>query len=251
MPEGGSTAPTASLPPTGQAPTSTNNVASGENQIEEPKEFVNPEKKTRNRLTNAEKEAEKIKLELEHKSNPSPEGYIPNYMEGKTKKNGGIEYKNKQGQDVLGKGGWNWYQGQMGPEAEKNWLHQFGRTNQSYADVQQAIKEGRLKGPTINEKGRGGSFPREPHVPNYIKGSASIGGMASTGLGSLGALMAAHNIKNDLENAKEAEKNNDIPLRNAHYRNIFSNIPILGDLMVDSPEQYEFMREQEKKKKAK
>ena len=111
-----------------------------------------------------------------------PEGRIPNYMEFKTKKGGAKEFKNKQGSDVIGKGGYNWYQGQMGPEAETNWLHQFGRTNQSYADVVQAVKEGRLKGPTVNEVGRGGSFAREPHIPNYIRGNSSLPMMAGTGL---------------------------------------------------------------------
>jgi hypothetical protein len=179
-----------------------------------------------------------------------PEGRIPNYMTGKKKASGAIEYKNKQGSDVIGKGGWNWYQGQMGPEAEENWLHQFGRTNQPYNEVVQAVKEGRLKGPEVSE-GKGGKFTREPHVPNYIKGSATPEAMGSLAMGSLGALMAAHNIKNDIANAREAEAKGDIGMRNAHYRNIFSNIPILGDLLVDSPEQYAAMREEERRKKAK
>ena len=123
-----------------------------------------------------------------------PEGRIPNYMTGKKDKNGKIiEYNNKQGKDVIGKGGWNWYQGQMGPEAEINWLHQFGRTNQTYRDVTQAIKEGRLVGAQVNEKGQGGKFPREPHVPNYIKGSTNLqmlGGLAGAGIGGLAAYEA-------------------------------------------------------------
>ena len=124
-----------------------------------------------------------------------PEGRIFNYMTGKKDKNGKIiEYNNKQGKDVIGKGGWNWYQGQMGPEAEINWLHQFGRTNQTYRDVTQAIKEGRLVGAQVNEKGQGGKFPREPHVPNYIKGNVDIGMMAGIlatgGIGALTAYMA-------------------------------------------------------------
>jgi hypothetical protein len=137
----------------------------------------------------AEKLSESVKPTVEVKEGvPAPEGKIPNYMQYKTKKSGLKEYRNKQGSDVIGKGGWNWYQGQMGPEAELNWLHAFGRTNQSYGDVVQAIKEGRLKGPVVNEAGKGGSFAREPHVPNYIKGNASIGAMASTG--AMAALMA-------------------------------------------------------------
>ena len=124
-----------------------------------------------------------------------PEGRIPNYMTGKKDKNGKIiEYNNKQGKDVIGKGGWNWYQGQMGPEAETNWLNQFGRTNQTYKDVTQAVKEGRLTGAVVNEKGQGGKFPREPHVPNYIKGNVDMGMMAGIlatgGIGALTAYMA-------------------------------------------------------------
>lgn len=123
-----------------------------------------------------------------------PEGRIPNYMEFKKKKSGSLEYKNKQGSDVIGKGGWNWYQGQMGPEAEKNWLQTFGRTNQTTRDVQQAMKEGRLKGPEVVE-GRGGSFKRETTVPEYIRGSAPVETIARTGLAALGILPVAKKIK--------------------------------------------------------
>jgi len=108
----------------------------------------------------------------------NPEDRIPNYMTGKTKKGGAIEYKNKQGSDVIGKGGWNWYQSQMGPKAEEEWLRQFGRTNQEYKNVTQAVKEGRLQGAPVVE-GKGGKFPRETTVPSYIKGNASLKGMAS------------------------------------------------------------------------
>lgn len=136
-----------------------------------------------NSLTPVEKVAESIIPTTSTKEGiPVPEGRIPNYMEYKAKKGGAKEYRNKQGSDVIGKGGYNWYQGQMGPEAETNWLHQFGRTNQSYADVVQAVKEGRLKGPVVNEVGRGGTFPREPHIPNFIRGNSSLPMMAGTGL---------------------------------------------------------------------
>jgi len=80
--------------------------------------------------------------------------------------------------DVIGQGGWHWYQGQMGPQAEENWLRQFGRTNQSYADVKQAMKEGRLPGPVVPEGKKGGAFPREATVPGYIKGAAAPGALA-------------------------------------------------------------------------
>lgn len=83
--------------------------------------------------------------------------------------------------DVIGQGGWHWYQGQMGPQAEENWLRQFGRTNQSYADVKQAMKEGRLPGPVVPEGKKGGAFPREATVPGYIKGAISPGAVGLTG----------------------------------------------------------------------
>jgi hypothetical protein len=114
-----------------------------------------------------------------------PEGRIASYPNPK---------RNKQGKDVIGQGGWHWYQGQMGPEAEKQWLTQFGRTNQTYADVKQAIKEGRLQGAEVKE-GKGGSFPREATVPNYIRGSAPVEAMARTGLGALGIMPVAKKIQ--------------------------------------------------------
>lgn len=113
------------------------------------------------------------------------EGRIPSYPNPK---------RNKQGKDVIGQGGWHWYQGQMGPEAEQQWLRQFGRTNQTYADVKQAIKEGRLQGAEVKD-GKGGSFPREATVPEYIRGSAPIETMARTGLAALGILPVAKKIK--------------------------------------------------------
>lgn len=91
--------------------------------------------------------------------------------------------------DVIGQGGWHWYQGQMGPEAEGNWLRQFGRTNQTYADVRQAVKEGRLPGPEVTEGKKGGAFPRQTTVPGYIKGAVAPGT-----LGPLAALAGALGI---------------------------------------------------------
>ena len=100
---------------------------------------------------------------------------------------------NKLPGDVIGQGGWHWYQGQMGPEAEKAWLQQFGRTPQSYADVKQAVKEGRLPVPAPVEGKKGGAFPRQEFVPEYIRGSASLaqmGALAANALGAAGLLQA-------------------------------------------------------------
>ena len=104
--------------------------------------------------------------------------------------------------DVVGQGGWHWYQGQMGPEAEDNWLRTFGRTNVPVKEVQQAMKEGRLAGPVVPEGKQGGSFPREATVPNYIKGRASLGGILSTAAGA--GLMATAGSKEGQEAMKRA-----------------------------------------------
>jgi hypothetical protein len=139
-------------------------------------------------------EAEKVEAKkqapaIEGKAGPAvepPEGYIPSYMKGKAKKGGGFEYKNKQGTDVIGQGGWHWYQGQMGPEAKAEWEKTYGKTNQSYDTVKADVASGKLKGPEVVE-GKGGKFPRQANVPNYIKGNVSPGmaGMLAT-LGLLG-----------------------------------------------------------------
>jgi hypothetical protein len=161
-----------------------------------------------------------------------PEDRIPNYMEGKKKKNGTIEYKNKQGSDVIGKGGWNWYQSQMGPQAEKEWLTQFGRTNQSYADVKQAMKEGRLKGPDVVE-GKGGTFGREPHVPNYIKGSASIKGLASLAT-SLGLLGMAGSEKGQAAMEKASQAIKDLGISPDIFTNKGEELGNLGRAYVNA-----------------
>jgi hypothetical protein len=93
--------------------------------------------------------------------------------------------RNKRAGEQIGQGGWHWYQGQMGPEAEANWIKTYGETNQSAKTVQQDIASGKLAGPNVVE-GRGGSYPREATVPHFIKGNASVKGM-----GSLAAFTAA------------------------------------------------------------
>ena len=94
--------------------------------------------------------------------------------------------RNRRAGEEIGQGGWHWYQGQMGPEAEANWIKTYGETNQSAKTVQQDIASGKLPGPTVVE-GRGGSFSREATVPHFIKGNASVKGMAS--LGTLAAAL--------------------------------------------------------------
>ena len=100
---------------------------------------------------------------------------------------------NKMPGDVIGQGGWHWYEGQMGPEAEQAWLREFGRTNQPYSRVVEAVKEGRLPVPAPVEGKKGGTFPRQEYVPEYIKGNASLaqlGSLAANALGAAGLLQA-------------------------------------------------------------
>jgi hypothetical protein len=121
-----------------------------------------------------------------------PEGRIASYPNPK---------KNKRGSDVIGQGGWHFYQGQMGPEAEAEWKKVYGETNQPYETVLKDIQSGKLKGAIVNAEGRGGSFPREAHVPNYIKGSASLKGM-----GSLAAAAAALGLAGSEQGQQAMEK---------------------------------------------
>jgi hypothetical protein len=162
-----------------------------------------------------------------------PEGRIPNYMESKTKKNGTLEYKNKQGSDVIGKGGWNWYQSQMGPEAEKEWLSTFGKTNQSYENVQKAINEGKLKGPEVPEGKKGNTFKREPHVPEYIKGSASIKGLAGLAA-SVGLLGMAGSEKGQVAMQKASQAIKDIGISPDIFLNKGEELGNLGRAYVNA-----------------
>jgi hypothetical protein len=153
----------------------------------------------------------------------TPEGRIPAYANPK---------RNKQGKDVIGQGGWHWYQGQMGPEAEKNWLSTFGRTNQSYADVKQAMKEGRLKGPDVVE-GKGGAFPRETHVPNYVKGNASIKGLAGLAA-SIGLLGMAGSEKGQAAMEKASQAIKDLGISPDIFTNKGEELGNLGRAYVNA-----------------
>lgn len=146
--------------------------------------------------TRTRRTAEQIAAELEASLANAPEGRLPSAPNPK-KSNKLLP------SDVIGQGGWHWYQGQMGPEAENEWLRQFGRTNQSYADVKQAVKEGRLAGPVVPEGKKGGAFPREATVPNYIKGGAGIAPMAGMALMAPALLYAQ----------QEAQKGNTAPIK--------------------------------------
>jgi hypothetical protein len=111
--------------------------------------------------------------------------------------------RNKRAGEQIGQGGWHWYQGQMGSEAQANWEKTYGKTNQSYDTVKADIASGKLPGPTVVE-GRGGAFPREATVPHYIKGNASIKGMAS--LGTLAAALGLAGSEKGQEAMGKASK---------------------------------------------
>jgi len=111
--------------------------------------------------------------------------------------------RNRRAGEQIGQGGWHWYQGQMGPEAEANWIKTYGETNQSAKTVQQDIASGKLPGPNVVE-GRGGSFSREATVPHFIKGNASVKGMAS--LGTLAAALGLAGSEKGQEAMGKASK---------------------------------------------
>ena len=177
-----------------------------------------------------------------------PEGRIPNYMEYKMK-NGERVYVNKKGEDIIGKGAYNWLQGQWGPEKTQNIFEgTFGKKNVSYEEMQKAIAEGKLPVPPKDEKGRGGSFPREHHVPDYIKGNINpslLHGMLTGGLAGLAAL-------HEGQNAKEAYQRGDTSMAASHLREL-GNLTLPGmianGLFGINPEELQTLRSAEQARK--
>lgn len=98
---------------------------------------------------------------------------------------------NKWPGDVIGQGGWHWFEGQGGTPEE--WTRQYGRTNQPYQRVVSDVKGGILGVPPKPEGAKGGTVPRKEHVPEYIKGSigpAMAMNLAANALGGLGLAQA-------------------------------------------------------------
>jgi hypothetical protein len=104
--------------------------------------------------------AEQIAADLQASLASAPEGELPT-ANRKTNK--------LLPTDVVGQGGWHWFKGQGGDRAE--WERVYGRTNQPYSRVVSDVKGGLLSVPPPVEGKKGGTIPREPTVPNYIKGA--------------------------------------------------------------------------------
>ena len=115
--------------------------------------------------------AEQIAADLQASLASAPEGELPT-ANRKTNK--------LLPTDVIGQGGWHWFKGQGGDRAE--WERVYGRTNQPYSRVVSDVKGGLLSVPPPVEGKKGGTIPREPTVPNYIKGGAGIAPMAGMAL---------------------------------------------------------------------
>ena len=103
--------------------------------------------------------AEQIAADLQASLASAPEGELPSANK-KTNK--------LMPTDVIGQGGWHWFKGQGGDRAE--WERLYGRTNQPYSRVLSDVKGGLLSVPPPAEGKKGGTIPREPTVPNYVKG---------------------------------------------------------------------------------
>lgn len=176
--------PVAVAPVEPVVPSVTEAVATGQNTNQAVKQEVagmidnNVSKRTR-------RTAAQIEKDLAESFAKAPQGMRP-AAPAKT---------NKLPGDIIGQGGWHWYEGQMGPQAQEAWLREFGRTNQPYQRVVEAVKEGRLPVPAPVDGKKGGSFPRQEYVPEYIRGSSSLAGIANLGLNALGLAGLAQAFK--------------------------------------------------------
>lgn len=92
---------------------------------------------------------------------------------------------NKLPGDVIGQGGWHFYAGQGG--TEEDWLRLYGRNPQPYNRVVADIKGGVLPVPPAPPGSKGGAVPRQPYVPEFIKGRADPKSL--TGLAAIAAAL--------------------------------------------------------------
>lgn len=113
----------------------------------------------------------------------APEGMLPS-APAKT---------NKWPGDVIGQGGWHWFEGQGGTPEE--WTRLYGRTNQPYQRVVTDVKGGVLGVPPKPEGAKGGTVPRQEHVPEYIKGAASPAMLLNVAANALGVAGLANAYK--------------------------------------------------------
>jgi len=108
---------------------------------------------------------------------PPPKGMKPQY----TKKKGEI-----------GPGGYNWFASQVGhEEAPARWEEQYGKRNVPYEQVQQEYQATRYPPTPKTVEGKsGGAFGKPEYIPEHIRGSSNLKGLAGLA-GTAGLLMAA------------------------------------------------------------
>ena len=98
------------------------------------------------------------------------------------------QYKPKKGE--IGPGGYNWFASQVGPEeAAARWEQQYGKKNVPYNQVQSEYAATRYPvKPNPESAKTGGAFGKPEHIPDYIKGGASMGAMLNVAGNALGIL---------------------------------------------------------------
>ncbi len=98
------------------------------------------------------------------------------------------QYKPKKGE--IGPGGYNWFASQVGPEdAPARWMEQYGEKNVPYKQVQSEYAATRYPvKPNPEGAKTGGAYGKPEHIPEFIKGGASIGGLLNVAGNALGIL---------------------------------------------------------------
>lgn len=138
--------------------------------------------------------------------NPAPvegqPGMREQYNVPKTK--GVVAINPATGEKFMGPGGFNYLTGQVGPErAAQAWEEQYGKRNVPAKQVIEDYASTRYPPTAVTAEGKsGGSFTQPKYIPEYIKGAATIGGMANAGLNALGVLGL-------ISDFKEAKKTGD------------------------------------------
>ena len=94
------------------------------------------------------------------------------------------------GEKFMGPGGFNYLTGQVGPErASQAWQEQYGQRNVPAKQVIADYAATRYPPTAVTAEGKsGGAFEKPKYIPDYIKGAATISGMANAGLNALGVL---------------------------------------------------------------
>jgi hypothetical protein len=134
-------------------------------------------------------------------NNPVPVEGMPGMRENYTKPKG---INPVTGEPFIGPGGYNWLANQVGHDvAPQVWQEQYGQKNVPHAQVQSDYSATRYPPTAVTVEGQsGGAFGKPKYIPEYIKGNASIGGMATAGLNALG-------VAGLISDFKEAKKTGD------------------------------------------